>query len=258
MPRGLIPLVALAALLLTVHLVAPPATGAAGEVAYLALGDSVASGADLGEAVSYPRRLGERLANETGRSVRFWNRARAGEQSGGVVAAQLDGMDELDPRVVTLTVGANDFLVPTFECIASMVDDAPGMPCRLPDPRTTLPALEANLHLILTRVTSETEATVAVTNYYNPFPNPSRCGPALAEAALRPVNATIAAVVADYRDRAALVDLTAVFRGHEGREPAGWFAPNPLRLACTDIHPNREGHQAIADAVWAAIAPRIR
>jgi lysophospholipase L1-like esterase len=171
---------------------------------------------------------------------------------------QLDAIEELDPRVVTLTVGANDFLVPTFECAASMLDRAAGMACNLPDPRTALPALEANLHQILTRVTSETEALVAVTTYYNPFPRPSRCAPGLAEASLEHVNATIAGAVAGYADRAVLVDLMDVFRGHEGREPAGWFAPNPLRLACTDIHPNREGHRAIADAVWAAIGPRIR
>ena len=49
-----------------------------------------------------------------------------------------------------------------------------------------------------------------------------------------------------------LVDLAPVFKGHEGREPTGWFSPNPSRVACTDIHPNAEGHDAITRAIMQA------
>ena len=255
--RYLLPLLCAIIIVATPQPTASVALMAAGELAYLALGDSVASGAELGDAVSYPRRLGERLANETGRPLRYWNRARDGEQSGGVVAGQLDAISEFGPELVTLTVGANDFLVPTFECIATSIDSVPGINCRLPDPRTTLPALEANVRQILDRLTAETEATIAVTTYYNPFPPGSRCAPGLAEVSLRHLNAAIARAVARYPERAVLVDLLAVFRGHEGREPAGWFMRNRLGLACSDIHPSPDGQSAIADAVWDAVAGRV-
>ena len=89
--------------------------GEAAELRYLALGDSVPSGTDVPEGNGYPKRLGQRLANETGRPIRLHNRARAGERSAGVLTAQLDGLREVAPELVTLTIGANDFLVPTFE-----------------------------------------------------------------------------------------------------------------------------------------------
>src|SRR3712207_3428068 len=103
--------------------------GEAAELRYLALGDSVASGTDVPEGVGYPKRLGQRLANETGRPIRLHNRARAGERSEGVLAGQLDGLREIAPELVTLTIGANDFLVPTFECVASKLDNTPGDRC---------------------------------------------------------------------------------------------------------------------------------
>jgi len=233
------------------------ARGEAAELRYLALGDSVPSGTDVPEGVGYPRRLGQRLANETGRPIRLHNRARAGEQSDGVLAAQLDGLREVAPELVTLTVGANDFLVPTFECIASKLDKTPGDRCDLADPRRTLPRLEANLRATLARLAGETDATIAVTTYYNPFPRGSRCAPGLADLSLGVLNKTIAAVAREYGNRTVVVDLFALFRGHEGREPTGWFAPNPIRLSCSDIHPNGDGHDAIANAVWESLWPRL-
>jgi lysophospholipase L1-like esterase len=244
----------LSALILATPLVAPtPALGMAGEIAYLALGDSVASGAEAGEVAAYPRRFGSRLADEAARPVRLWNRARAGEQSSGVLEGQLEGLAEFAPRVATLTVGANDFLIPTIECAITALDATPGVDCQLPDPRTTLPALEANLHQILDRLTGETDAVVAVTTYYNPFPRGSRCAPGVADLALRHLNGSIARAVTDFQGRAVLVDLGSVFRGHEGQEPSGWFMRNALGLACADIHPNAAGQSAIAEAVWDAL-----
>jgi lysophospholipase L1-like esterase len=233
-----------------------PVVGASDEIAYLALGDSVASGAVLGEAASYPRLLGHRLANETGRSVRYLNRARAGEQSAGVVAHQLDGLAEFQPGIVTLTVGANDFLVPTYECIISSVDRAPGLACNAPDPRTVLPSLESNLRAIVGRVARDTSATLVITTYYNPFPRGAECGSILADAAMHQLNAVIARAASEAPDRAVVLDLMPVFRGHEGQEPSGWFLPNPLRLACADIHPGVQGQAAIAGAVWDLLTSR--
>ncbi len=232
------------------------ALGAPNEIAYLALGDSVAMGADLGEAASYPRLLGERLANETGRPVRYLNRARPGEQSGGVVAHQLDGMAEFRPAIVTLTVGANDFIIPTLECLASSLDSVPGLGCNLPDPRAVLPALEANLRTVVGRVAHETAATLVLTTYYNPYPRGANCGSIVVDAAMRQLNATIARAAGEAPERAVVLDLMPVFRGHEGEEPGGWFLPNPLHLSCADIHPGRQGQAAIAGAIWDMLAQR--
>lgn len=241
------------------ELAGPPTAVAereADELAYLALGDSVAAGADIGERQSYPRRLGERVANETGKVVRYWNRARPGEQSGGVLAFQLDSLSEFRPRLVTVTVGANDFLIPALECVAMRLEGGSDDACGPPDPRVTIPMLESNLRQIIRRVLRESDAIVALTTYYNPFPRASRCAPSLVDISIRFLNGAIVRAAADFGERVVLVDLMDVFRGHEGIEPAGWFSRNPLRLGCTDIHPNPSGQVAIADAVWNALAAR--
>ncbi|MFN8526605.1 MAG: SGNH/GDSL hydrolase family protein [Chloroflexota bacterium] len=243
-------------------LLSAPATAsvAPAELPYLALGDSVASGAELGDSASYPRKLGVRMANETGRPVRYWNRARQGEQSAGVLAAQLDGVEGFRPTVVTLTVGANDFLVPALECIAARLDNDPASACQMPDPRTTIPEVERNIRAIVGKILRDTEATVAVTTYYNPFPRTSRCAPALVDLSMRYLNASIGRATTSLSDefpnRVIVVDLMETFKGHEGHEPTGWFLRNPVRLGCTDIHPNGAGHTAIAETIWAALAGR--
>ena len=231
--------------------------GEVAELRYLALGDSVPSGTDVPEGHGYPKRLGQRLANETGRPIRLHNRARAGERSAGVLTDQLDGLREVAPELVTLTVGANDFLVPTFECVASKLDKAPGDRCNLADPRRTVPELEANLRGTLARLAGETDATIVVTTYYNPFPRGSRCAPGLADLSLGFLNKAIVNIAREYGDRIVTVDLMPLFRGHEGREPTGWFAPNPVRMSCADIHPNGVGQAAIADAIWESLSPRL-
>ncbi len=231
--------------------------GEAAELRYLALGDSVPSGTDVPEGIGYPKRLGQRLADEMGRPIRLHNRARAGEKSAGVLGAQLDGLREVAPELVTLTVGANDFLVPTFECVASKLDNAPGDRCNVADPRRALPGLEANLRATLARLAGETDATIVVTTYYNPFPRGSRCAAGLADLSLGFLNKAIATIAREYGDRMVVVDLLPLFRGHEGREPTGWFAPNPVRLSCADIHPNGDGHDAIANAIWESLPPHL-
>src|SRR6266508_3005381 len=256
--RTLAPLLIAVALLLPPWPGPPAALGATGEIGLLALGDSIAAGADLGEEWSYPRRLGQRVANETGLAVRYLNRSRPRERSGGVLAGQLYGLAEFAPRLVTLTVGANDYLVPSFECVASRIDDVPALSCNPPDLSATTPTLESNLRQILDRLTSETDASIAVTTYYNPYPRGSPCAPGVADLSVRYVNAAISRVVAEFGERATLVDLMLLFRGHEGRAPVGWFAPSPLSVLCLDIHPNAEGQSAIASAVWDAIGSRLR
>jgi lysophospholipase L1-like esterase len=235
----------------------PFAQGAPAELVYLALGDSVPSGADLSDGVAYPRRLGQHLADASGRPVRLVNRAQAGERSAGVLAAQIADVRAIQPELVTLTVGANDFLTPAVECAWASVDDDPHSRCSGQSLLRAVPAFERNLRAILRQLVDETEATIVVTTYFNPFERGSRCAPGAADLALRLLNGTIADVAAEYGDRAVVVDLAPMFKGHEGRGPTGWFSPNPVRLACTDIHPNADGHDAIALAIWSALAPRL-
>lgn len=246
-----------ALILLVVPPLTEPAAGAVGEIVYVALGDSVPSGTDLPDGMGYPRRLGQALADASGRPIRLFNRARPGEQSAGVLAGQLADLRRLQPEVVTLTIGANDFMVPAFECAAASLDDDPQTECSAPSLLGAVPAFERNLRSIIRQIVQETGATIVVTTYFNPFPRDSACAPGLADLSLRFLNTTIADVAAEAGDRAIVVDLAPVFLGHEGREPVGWFAASPGRVACTDIHPNGHGHDAIAQAIFSALGPRL-
>ena len=169
----------------------PAAHGAPAELLYMALGDSVPSGADLADGVGYPGRLGQRLADASGRPIRLMNRARAGERSDGVVANQLADIRALQPELVSLTIGANDFLIPAIECAAATVDQSPDTRCNGASLLRSVPQYERNLRSILRQLYNETGATIVVTTYFNPFPRGSRCAlvrqwyPALLRASTR-------------------------------------------------------------------------
>lgn len=234
-----------------------PARSAPVELRYLDLGDSAPSGADLSEEPGYPLRLGQTLAEAANRPIHLLNRAVAGQRSADVLATQLANVRTFQPELVTLTVGANDFLVPAFECASAALDDSADTQCSGTSLMRAVPAYEHNLRAILRQLVDETGATVVVTTYFNPFPRDSRCAPGTTDLALRFLNMTIADVAGEFGERSVVVDLAPVFKGHEGREPTGWFSPNPLRLACTDIHPNAAGHDAIARAILDALSPRL-
>ena len=248
-------LLALAVLLAPVASYAAPSAQA--ELLYLALGDSVPSGTDVPDGAGYPGRLGRQLGDAGNRPIKLVNRAQAGERSGGVLERQLADVRTVQPELVTLTVGANDFLVPAFECASASLDENPDTKCSGASLLRAIPTFERNLRSILHRLVTETGATIVVTTYFNPFPRGSRCAPATTDLALRFLNTTITDVAAELGDRGVVVDLAPVFKGHEGREPPGWFAPSAGRLACTDIHPNADGHEAIARTIMGALAPRL-
>ena len=249
-------------ILLALAVLLGPATstrvqGAEGELLYLALGDSVPSGTDTADGIGYPLRLGQQIADASGRSIRLVNRAQSGERTAGVLATQMNDIREIQPELVTLTVGANDFLIPAIECASAAIDDRPDTKCSGQSLLRAVPTFERNLRAILGRLVNETGATVVVTTYFNPFPRGSHCAPATADLALRYLNRTIADVAAEFGDRNVVVDLAPLFKGHEGREPSGWFSPSPTRVMCTDIHPSPSGHDAIASAIMGALAPRL-
>ena len=233
------------------------AQGAEVELVYLALGDSVPSGTDVPDGVGYPKRLGQQLADAGSRPIRLVNRAVAGQRSADVLATQMSDVRTIQPELVTVTVGANDFMVPAFECAAASLDENPDTNCSGASLLRAIPTFERNLRAILQKLVTETGATVVVTTYFNPFPRGSRCAPATTDLALRFLNTTISDVAAELGDRGVVVDLAPVFKGHEGREPVGWFALSVSRLACTDIHPNADGHDAIARAIMGSLSLRL-
>src|SRR5215212_3856899 len=254
--RALTPiLLALAVLLAPAS--APRAQGAPAELVYLALGDSVPSGTDVSDGVGYPRRLGQQLADASGRPIRLVNRAVAGERSAGVLERQIGDVRALQPELVTITVGANDFLIPAYECAVATIDDNPDTRCSGPSLLRAIPTFERSLRAILSQLVNETGATIVVTTYFNPFPRGSRCAPATTDLTLRFLNSTISDVAAEFGDREVIVDLAPLFKGHEGRDPAGWFSPSSIRVMCTDIHPSPAGHDAIARAIMDALSPRL-
>src|SRR6185295_9253559 len=67
-------LLAVAVLLAPIAIPAAQSQTSRGELLYLALGDSVPSGADLPDGVGYPRRLGEALAGASTRPINLVNR----------------------------------------------------------------------------------------------------------------------------------------------------------------------------------------
>jgi len=249
-------------ILLTLAVLLAPATaqhaqGAPAELVYLALGDSVPSGKDLPDGIGYPTRLGQQIADASGRPIRLVNRAKAGEQSAGVLANQIEDIRAIQPELVTLTVGANDFLVPAVQCARATVDGNPDTQCSGISLLQSIPAFERNFRAILRRLVNETGATIVVTTYFNPFPRGSRCAPATIDLGLRMLNNTIADIAAELGDRNVVVDLEPLFKSHAGLEPTGWFSPSASHIACTDIHPDATGHEAIASAIMSALAPRL-
>ena len=233
------------------------AQSAPSELLYLALGDSVPSGADVPDGIGYPKRLGQALADASDRPIKLINRAVAGQRSSDVLASQIADVRTIQPELVTVTVGANDFLVPARECAVATLDKNPDTDCSGTSLLRAIPTFERKLRAILNRLVTETGATIVVTTYFNPYPRGSSCAPATTDLALRFLNTTISDVAAELGDRGVVVDLAPVFKGHEGREPTGWFSLNPSRIACTDIHPNADGHDAIARAILDALAPRL-
>jgi lysophospholipase L1-like esterase len=255
--RSLVPV------LLALGVLLSPATpsrarAAAGELLYLALGDSVPSGTDLPDGYGYPPRLGQQLADASGRPVNLVNRAVAGERSAGVLDGQIGDVRAIQPELITLTVGANDILIPGFQCASAALDQNPDTSCSGTSLIRALPTFERNYRAILSRLVNETGATIVTTTYFNPFPRGSKCAPGTTDLALKLLNSAIEDVAGEFGSRTVLVDLAPLFKGHEGREPTGWFSPSAtVGFSCADIHPNAAGHDAITRAIWSQLAPRL-
>ena len=282
----------------------------------VALGDSVAAGfgLDLTDALlgdpcwrapraAYPKGVMDRLVDE-GR-VPFANEARvvlaacadsstvdvwatptwrppgAPQDLGEAGWSQLDWAVHLNPRYVTLTVGANDVGVVDLSIFEGGELDRRELDRRLE-------AVAGGVGFLLDELVARTDARIAVTNYYNPTAvQPTglpecrgECFTTQAAIVHEALNAALAGAAARHDSRVRLVDITAPFKGHEAgdalgpswlREPIETILGVQVRAYCATndppgswissfdcIHPTRDGMAAIAEEVAAALAASQR
>jgi lysophospholipase L1-like esterase len=240
---------------------------------YLALGDSVAAG----QGASGPDRFGyvglfrrSFQADHRGKE-RFANLAVPGESSvtflGGQMARTLETINDPDTniQVVTLTLGANDFLPPVI--IEPCASDPGDVACQLAvtTALTTFAgsylAILAQLDIALAQ--DPGEGRILVTTYYNPFDGTGDPREAPVDAVLLGRDGAIDCA-ANLRDpvKVGLNDIIVCVGGLAGAEIVDVYplfndaAPALTHIAEGEIHPNNDGHQAIADAVIAAYNDR--
>jgi lysophospholipase L1-like esterase len=236
---------------------------------YLALGDSVA----VGQGASGPDRFGyvglfqRSLQTDHQGNERFVNLAVPGESSATFLSGQmvraLEAINDPDTdiQVVTLTLGADDFLPPviTEPCASDPEDVA----CQL-TVATALTTFSGNYLAILTQLDialaqDPGEGRILVTTYYNPFDGTGdpREGPV--DAVLLGSDGAVdcGANLGDLI-KVGLNDIITCVGGLMGAEIVDIHplfkdaAPALTHITEGDIHPNNDGYQTIADAVIAA------
>lgn len=217
----------------------------------LAMGDSLGSGhgrdfADyLGgdpcwrsESKAYGRRAFNTLNNDEalGAEARFEMVACSGATTLDLIQKKQDGVSQvqraidLNPGVVTLTVGANDirfdepwnFVTPENELNAEYLDEQ-------------LRTFGRRLEIIVQRLVDRTDADVVLTTYYNPAAQSPQgikgcrraCFLEISHAALDRLNATIFDVADSVESpKVVVADIRAQFEGHGA---ANGFGPDGIR-----------------------------
>ena len=222
---------------------------------YMAVGDSVA----VGQGASVPERFGYvglfnqfYQADHRGEEG-LANLAVPGETSAGFrsgqVARALETIHDPDTeiKVVTLTLGISD-LLPVFRT-EPCASDLGGAACQkaVATARTTF---ADNYLSILAQ--DPGEGRVLVTTYYNPFDGTGNPLEGPVDAALLGSNG---AADPEEPNKLGFNDIIACSGGALGAEIVDIYplfndaAPALTHIAEGDIHPNNDGHQAIADAV---------
>lgn len=230
----------------------------------------------------YGRRFFEQLQRDTQQSLRYLLLACSGYDSRELaeVATPVEGTSQLEraiqvnPGLVLLTVGANDL---DFGRPDRLAHDNAEVLKRLRDYRKHLTEL-------LFRLVSSTDSNVIITTYHNPTAlHPVgvpgcrlECFRFRSEIVVHGLNAIIADVASQWPRRVAVADPHASFKKHEAfvQEDVAELRTT-TRAYCTDelqgfldvlagsqedtwvssvdcVHPNAQGAQAYADAVWSA------
>jgi lysophospholipase L1-like esterase len=233
---------------------------------YIAAGDSLAvgEGATVGGQFGYAGLFDQFYKKDHRGSERYTNVAVPGENStdfgGDQLEAVVTAIDQEDSEVdvVTLTIRANDFL-PLLRA-EPCVSDPAGLACQ-GAVAVALGGFAANYQSILTQLTVALSSDlgagrIIVTTLYNPhdgtgspfelpidivllgFDGKIDCAASQADPRNGGLNDIAACVGAGAG--ATVVDLHPLFDGK---------APALTHIAEGDVHPNNDGHQAIADAV---------
>ena len=191
--------------------------------------------------------------------------------------SQLDWAVHLNPGYVTLTVGANDVGVVDLSILDGGELDRAELDRRLE-------TVAGGVGYLLDELVHRTDAVVALTTYHNPTAgNPTgrpgcrgACFVEIAGTVHDALNRTLAQAARRHGPRVRLVDVAPLFRGHEAgdafgpdwlREPIETILGVQVRAYCSAddpggswissfdcIHPNRDGIDAVAGAVAAALS----
>lgn len=222
---------------------------------YLALGDSLAAGVGAGRAEEgYVPRFHAYLERRTGHELGLHNLAIPGETTASMFSSgQLDRAlaemrsrrDDGDPATrvsaVTLDIGGNDLLRALDSSVCVFDPSSAGCQARVD---AALAAFDAGIARVLAAVAGELEpgAELYVMTAYNPFDlDTGTVFEALTRQVTERMNAIIRACAAQVGARVA--DPYAAMRGNT----ATW-----THILHGDIHPNAEGHQALAYALAVA------
>lgn len=254
------PWLLLAALIAFVSL-ASPALGQAAP-AYIALGDSLAFGigaAQPEEGGYVARAHAALLASDRyrERGLELINLGVPGATSADLLlpGGQLEtALAEIaarretpspydDVEIISIDIGGNDLI--QLSSYTPCLSDPLGLECQQRF-NQMLDELATNLAEILRRLREAAPlAKIVVLELYNPYSGTGTSPESTADIAILRVNRTIGAVVGRPELRAELAPVFQLFQGR-GRE---WIAVDGL-------HPNDEGHAALAEALLATLEGR--
>jgi lysophospholipase L1-like esterase len=226
--------------------------------AHVAVGDSVAAGAGDPDG-GYVARLVPALEAVTcgGQpcpELRTTNLAVGGATTASLLADQLEPAtsalrDSGEPRLVTVTIGGNDVVEPLARACAGGVTDqcATAARDRYEQVRRNLDRILADL-----RAAAGNGATIAVMTYYNSF---QACDlSVLAPLADRVLDGDDAVGVPSFN---ALLAEVATARGAVVVPTRDRIGPEQLVGGGDCLHPNADGHEAIAQAFAEAVGPAL-
>ena len=225
--------------------------GAPRTVQLVGLGDSIVAAAACPGCTAFVDLYGRRITAATGHPVGVDNQGVSGWTSADLLASLSGGSPAsgavADAKVITVTIGANDFAPMLDTYLAGTCGDASDVACFGPE----LAGLRSNLTAILRRIDelrAPRSTAVRVTGYWDVFTDGDVATQAYgvefqadSTAITLAANAVIRSV-AQARG-ATYVDLFTPFKG-----PAGDGDPTSL-LAADGDHPNQAGHQEIADTL---------
>lgn len=252
---------------------------------YVALGDSYASGPELGAETgpagcaqtdgNYPHQLAERLELDlvdvscggSDSSALTDGRTLA---SGKELPPQLDAVTA-DTALVTLTIGGNDrqiFNRLVTTCIGLGVKDPDGAPCTEIAEGAAVP-LEDQVAAIADRIDEALQviseraprARVVVVGYPQVFPAAGTCDQlALASGDYPLAHDLVEQMVAAQREGAErggaeFVDLTDVMAGHDMCANDPWIAGAAPERPALPYHPYAEEQEAVADLLERLVGP---